>query len=54
MFLPFDRQPMFRSSRFAPLPDATGTPFAPRSKPDHTRTAHAEPQDFREQADGAP
>lgn len=54
MFMPIDRQPLTRQPHFTPMPDATGTPFAPRSKADGARSIRTEPRDFREQADGAP
>ncbi len=55
MFMPFDRQHQTaRQTRFAPMADATGTPFTGRPTSDQARPTTADPRDFREQADGAP
>jgi hypothetical protein len=55
MFMPHDRrQAQSRSSQFAPMADATGSPFTTRTGTDTIRPTSSDPRDFREQADGAP
>lgn len=54
MFMPFNRQPQpTRQSHGSPMADATGSPFTNRGHAG-SRPSTAEPQDYREQADGAP
>lgn len=54
MFMPHDRTShTTRSSQFAPMADATGTP-SPNRSGGQQRPVAADHRDFREQADGAP